>query len=139
MANMNRAPLRASVAEPSQRPEPVFRSSLTFLFSLGALLALCAFPARASSSSSTAWRQLVEADWLAYEESLVATNQVALLRSDDAAGGCDGVKDGGPGFHTEKQDQSWWQVDLGKSQPIARVVIWNRTECAERAALLQVK
>jgi mono/diheme cytochrome c family protein len=119
--------------------KPVFRSSLTFLFSLGALLALCAFPARASSSSSTAWRQLVEADWLAYEESLVATNQVALLRSDDAAGGCDGVKDGGPGFHTEKQDQPWWQVDLGKSQPIARVVIWNRTECAERAALLQVK
>jgi mono/diheme cytochrome c family protein len=102
------------------------------------LLALCAFSARASTSESKSWRQLVEADWLAYEDSLVATNQVALLPSHDAAGGCDGVKDGGQGFHTEKQDQPWWQVDLGKSQPLARVVIWNRCECAERAAWLQV-
>ena len=95
-------------------------------------------PAHASTSDAKSWRQLVEADWLDYEESLVATNHVALLPCDDAAGGCDGVKDGGPGFHTEKQDQPWWQVDLGTPQPVARVVIWNRTECAERASRLQV-
>ncbi len=97
-----------------------------------------AIPARAASSDPTTWRQLIEADWLDYEMSLVATNQVAILPRDDAAGGCDGVKDGGPGFHTEKQDQPWWRVDLGKSQPVARVVIWNRTECADRAARLQI-
>ena len=102
------------------------------------LLALCALGARASSSDAKSWRQLIEADWLAYEETLMATNHMALLLSEDAAGGCDGVKDGGPGFHTEKQSQPWWQVDLGTSQPVARVVIWNRTECAERASRLQV-
>jgi mono/diheme cytochrome c family protein len=111
----------------------------SFLFSLALSLSLCALPAHASASASTAWRQLVEADWLAYEESLAATNHVALKPGDDAAGGCDGVKDGGPGFHTEKQDQPWWQVDLGTPQPIARVVIWNRSECAERALRLQIK
>ena len=115
------------------------RSSLAALFSLGMLLASCALPAHASSPDSTAWRRLIEADWLAYEESLVATNRTALLPSQDAVGGCDGVKDGGPGFHTEKQDQPWWQVDLGAPQPVARVVIWNRCECAERALRLQIK
>ncbi len=102
-------------------------------------VAFCRLPAQASSTGSEAWRRLVEADWLDYEESLVATNQPHLLPSDDAAGGCDGVKDGGPGFHTEKQDQPWWQVDLGKPQPVARVVIWNRCDCSDRAARLLVK
>ena len=82
---------------------------------------------------------MIEADWLGYEESLVATNRAALLPCHDAAGGCDGVKDGGPGFHTEKQDQPWWQVDLGAPRQVARVVIWNRAECPERARTLQVK
>lgn len=108
------------------------------LFALVVCLTSFAIPARAASSDPTTWRQLIEADWLDYEMSLVATNQVAILPRDDAAGGCDGVKDGGPGFHTEKQDQPWWRVDLGKSQPVARVVIWNRTECADRAARLQI-
>ncbi len=107
------------------------RISRPVLFSLGVLLALCALPAHASSSDSKSWRQLVEADWLAYEESLMATNPLVLVPRDDAAGGCDGVKDGGHGFHTEKQDQPWWQVDLGKRQPVARVVIWNRCDCPE--------
>jgi hypothetical protein len=102
-------------------------------------LAFGALPAHGSSSGSATWRQSVEADWLDYEESLVATNQPHLLPSDDAAGGCDGVKDGGPGFHTDKQDQPWWQVDLGKTQPVARVVIWNRCDCSDRAARLLVK
>src|SRR5664280_2249481 len=123
----------------TQQPSFARRISRSTLFSLAVLVTLFASPARAASSGPTAWRQLIEADWLDYEASLVATNQVALLPSDDAAGGCDGVKDGGPGFHTEKQAQPWWQVDLGKSQPLARVVIWNRTECADRAARLQIK
>jgi mono/diheme cytochrome c family protein len=118
--------------------KPLCRCSPAFLFSLGVLLALCAISAHPSTSDSKPWRQLVEADWLAYEDSLVVTNQVALLPCHDAAGGCDGVKDGGQGFHTDKQDQPWWQVDLGKPQPVARVVIWNRCDCAERAAWLQI-
>ena len=106
----------------------------SFLFSLAFSLMVCAFPARASSPAPPSWRQLVEADWLAYEESLMASNHVALLPCEDAAGGCDGVKDGGAGFHTENQAQPWWQVDLGNPQPLARVVIWNSTDCAECAS-----
>ena len=105
---------------------------------LGVLLALCALPARASASAAASCRQLIQADWLAYEECLVATNQGALLPGQDAAGGCDGVKDGGAGFHTAKQAQPWWQVDLGEPKPLARVVIWNRTDCPERAYSLQL-
>ena len=104
------------------------------------LLFLCsAISAWASSPASPTWREMIEADWLAYEESLVATNAPAnLLPADDAAGGCDGVKNGQWGFHTGQTGQPWWQVDLGQSQPIARVLVWNRCDAADRAAKLQV-
>ena len=75
--------------------------------------ALRAISASASLPDAKAWQQLIETDWLAFEESVVASNVVAILPCDDAAGACDGVKDGGAGFHTELQDQPWWQVDLG--------------------------
>ena len=100
--------------------------------------ALRAISASASLPDAKAWQQLIETDWLAFEESVVASNVVAILPCDDAAGACDGVKDGGAGFHTEHQDQPWWQVDLGVPQPVARVIIWNRCECAERSARLQI-
>src|ERR1019366_2196826 len=135
LAGVQRLPL---VGEYANTHKPLRRGSLAGLFSLGVLLALCALGARASSSDAKSWRQLIEADWLAYEETLMATNHMGPLPYEDAAGGCDGVKDGGPGFHTEKQSQPWWQVDLGTSQPVARVVIWNRTECAERASRLHL-
>lgn len=37
------------------------------------------------------------------------------LRQNDAAGGYDGIKNGHHGFHTDKEQNPWWQVDLGKS------------------------
>ncbi len=37
--------------------------------------------------------------------------------------------------HTAGQPQPWWQVDLGASQSIRTIRIWNRTDCcAERLA-----
>ena len=30
--------------------------------------------------------------------------------------------------HTKKSDNPWWEVDLGRSQRIDRVVLWNRTD-----------
>lgn len=60
---------------------------------------------------------------------------------EDAAGGCDGVKNGCWGFHTaSKALNPWWQVDLGRDYPIARVVVFNRTDsnCAPRTRQLQV-
>ena len=56
----------------------------------------------------------------------------------DAAGGCDGVKNGGFGFHTNQGKDPWWQVDLGGRVAIGRVVVYNRCTVSERAAKLRV-
>ena len=47
---------------------------------------------------------------------------------EDAAGGCDGVKNGTWGFCTEKETDPWWQVDLGAAKPIERILIFNRCD-----------
>ena len=74
-----------------------------------------------------ALRALIEEDWLKYAEALVAA-RVPLTTRSDAAGGCDGVKDGRYGFHTGLDKDPWWQVDLGEQAEIARVVIFNRLD-----------
>ncbi len=88
-------------------------------------------------SSSIAATTAVEADWLLATDTAAAT--AATTTQADAGGGCDGVKDGKFGFHTGQQDKPWWQVDLGATQSIARVVIWNRCDAAGRAAKLSVR
>ena len=47
----------------------------------------------------------------------------------------DGIKSGGFGFHTDFENQPWWQVDLGSEHDIGNVVIYNRLDgpCAARA------
>jgi mono/diheme cytochrome c family protein len=30
--------------------------------------------------------------------------------------------------HNNQEDSPWWEVDLGKSQPIERIAVWNRTD-----------
>ncbi len=76
----------------------------------------------------------IEADWLRQEEvrwlppSLPDRRdaQPHVTTRQDAAGGVDGIKDGTYGFHTGDQDNPWWQVDLGRTMPLDRVVIYNR-------------
>jgi len=46
----------------------------------------------------------------------------------DAGGAVDGVKNGRYAFHTGHQPNPWWQVDLGKRQAIARIVVYNRLD-----------
>jgi hypothetical protein len=54
-------------------------------------------------------------------------------------GGVDGVKDGGFGFHTNNEQNPWWQVDLGKIVGIGEIVIYNRLDCCpERARTIQI-
>lgn len=36
---------------------------------------------------------------------------------------------GGSLIHTDLDDNSWWEVDLGSVQPVDRLDIWNRTDC----------
>lgn len=84
----------------------------------------------------------IEADWLLQE----VTRKVQPLPSrgvlspaDDAAGACDGHKDGKWGFHTECDENPWWQVDLGGPLPLDYALVYNRCDTvANRAARLMV-
>ena len=82
----------------------------------------------------------VENDWLLQEQYRHETRREAITTQADAAGACDGVKNGKWGFHTGLTESPWWQVDLGERRAIARVVIWNRCDGAsERASRLMLR
>ncbi len=83
------------------------------------------------------FRAQVEADWL-LQEQLHARNGSISTQS-DAAGGCDGVKNGRWGFHTNLVESPWWQVDLGDVVAVNRVVVWNRCDAASRAGNVQLQ
>ena len=59
--------------------------------------------------------------------------------SRDAAGANDGIIDGGYAFHTDLEDAAWWQVDLGESLALDRVVIFNRVDLWSRARSITVR
>ena len=90
------------------------------------------------SFSPAEWRQRLESDWVLDAVARSAGDQSPQSTHADAAGGCDGIKNGKWGFHTGHEFLPWWQVDLGEVQPIDRVVIWNRCDSAERANQIQV-
>jgi len=105
-------------------------------------------PVHANETTPAVTPEQIEADWLLQDvvrklSSSPKYGQPAAGRvttQDDAAGGCDGVKDGTFGFHTDRQENPWWQVDLGTSLPLDRVAIYNRCdgEVDGRAATLTV-
>ena len=86
----------------------------------------------------------IEADWLRQDEVRVrqapaSPNSRKITCADDATGGCDGNKTGKWGFHTENEDNPWWQVDFGAEQTLDRLEIYNRCdETAGRASRLIV-
>ena len=90
------------------------------------LVILTAMPAAfAATVAADSPLDAVETDWLRQ-----ATRPLAKPLStaaDDASGGCDGIKNGRAGFHTQKQAKPWWRVDLGAVHDLGRVVLWNRT------------
>ncbi|GAA1717774.1 hypothetical protein GCM10009809_12130 [Isoptericola hypogeus] len=54
-------------------------------------------------------------------------------------GNTNGVWGQGSVAHTASGKQSWWQVDLGSSQDIGSIAVWNRTDCcADRLRDFQV-
>ena len=92
-----------------------------------------------AGAEANSWPQRLESDWLLAEEVASATQTGAAVTTQaDAAGGCDGVKNGEWGFHTERARDPWWQVDLGQAEPVERVVVWARTATAERAVRLKI-
>jgi len=83
----------------------------------------------------------IETDWLtqATVRTAAPAAHLNVTTAEDAAGGCDGVKDGKWGFHTETRNEpSWWQVDLGKPVAIGRVLVFNRCETPTRTAALEL-
>ncbi len=66
---------------------------------------------------------LIEQDWL-------QATQLGLTTQSDAAGACNGVKNGLFGFHVGHQANPWWQVDLGETTSVGRVVVYNRLDYA---------
>ena len=78
-------------------------------------------------------------DWNTQCARLLAPNQEGpVSTSQDAAGACDGIKDGRYGFHTGLDDHPWWHVDLGSVMPIHQVVIYNRCDAADRTRNLHI-
>lgn len=75
------------------------------------------------------WREQVQADWLRQDaKRLTPASTGRVTREEDAAGGVDGRKNGQWGFHTEMQKDPWWQVDLGQTVSLGRVVLYNRCD-----------
>jgi hypothetical protein len=101
------------------------------LFALSMSLAL-------GDEDRRSWREQVEADWLRQAE-LRFSQTRELQPAEDAAGAVDGVKSGKWGFHTGRQKDPWWQVDLGEVYNVSKIIVLNRGDAfAERAAYLQV-
>ncbi len=65
------------------------------------------------------------------------TSDQTVLPEEDAAGAVDGQIRGRFGFHTDQQDDPFWQVDLGDDYELGRVVIYS-PHVPERAARLRV-
>ena len=79
--------------------------------------------------------QQIEADWLLQDvvrklppADPSTAPRTPVTTAEDAAGAVDGIKDGTYGFHTAGDATPWWQVDLGQSLPLGRIVIYNRCD-----------
>lgn len=82
-------------------------------------------------------REQIEADWLRQAEVRWRGAGVPTANpQEDALGAVDGIKDGKWGFHTAAEVHPWWQVDLGRSVALGRVVVFNRCDAAGRAVSL---
>lgn len=77
---------------------------------------------------------------LAFKRPATQSSLSEFSKPNDAQGGVDGVKNGGFGFHTKRENHPWWQVDLGAICGIEEVRIFNRTDHnPERASTLMVR
>lgn len=86
----------------------------------------------------------IENDWLLqstvrHAEPLHSRHGKQVSPEEDAAGACDGIKDGKWGFHTDAENRPWWQVDLGQRCDLDHALIFNRCDSvADRASRLTV-
>jgi len=91
-------------------------------------MTLCTPPLLADEGADLA--SVIRDDWV--RQAVAQNVGRPLTAGDDAAGGCDGIKDGTAGFHTQKQQNPWWQVDLGSVVSMGRIVRLRRVDGADR-------
>jgi len=109
-----------------------------------ALAATAAGPSKGSKSAQVAaviTPEQILADWLRQDEIRNAAPVAKGKKTtpeQDAIGACDGIKDGKWGFHTENENKPWWQIDLGESTALDRIILYNRCDLAERNSRLIV-
>jgi len=117
------------------RSVPVLTVSLTWLFFALTWAVTPAEPTERQIDGPASTPQAIEADWL-HHDAIRRTSAVAgpqVKPEEDAIGGVDGVKDGQWGFHTENEDDPWWQVDLEQPIKLDRILLYNRCDgCAGR-------
>ena len=83
----------------------------------------------------------IEADWITENAVRGVPNVLRgpVTPEEDAAGGCDGVKNGRWAFHTDLEENPWWQIDLKRVIPLDQIHVYNRCDSvAHRAAELIV-
>ncbi len=92
---------------------------------------VCAMTPQARSAEVD-YREQIEADWLrqaaVWNKPPGSGKPATVPTWADAAGAVDGVKNGKYAFHTDKEPNPWWQVDLGSPTEIARIVVYNRLD-----------
>ncbi len=114
------------------------------MLGIGAVWLLASQAAVSAAAQPVISRAQIEADWLRQDQVRGAPASPAggkgVKPEQDAAGGVDGVITGKWGFHTENEDNPWWQVDLVQETAIGQIVVYNRCDsgCAGRTARMQV-
>ena len=113
-----------------------------------AVLSICAAawattpnePAAPKLEEPVRTRRQIEADWprqdaVRGQQAEGSRQQAeAITPEEDAAGACDGVKNGLWGFHTGLDDKPWWQIDLENVTPLDQIHIYNRCDGAQDRA-----
>lgn len=154
---MSVALLSIAARENRVRPQPAGRGlRLALLVGAGLILITAKSPAAALDAAApdsatvavSDWKdeiisdEMLIHDWLRQAElrSGADTRILPVKPEDDARGGCDGIKDGKWGFHTQMEANPWWQVDLGEVRAIDHLLVFNRCDggTAARAAKLRV-
>ncbi len=108
---------------------PHFPSILAFaLMSVGAFAGEDPIPAWSAAD--------LEADWLV--QARMSPENIRHLARIDAAGVVDGVKSSQMEHQTKAETWTWWQVDLGASVPLDRVVVHNPQANVGRQAWFKV-
>ncbi len=133
---------RVLVAQGVSPAPPVAAAALVRIVAAGIAILASARSAESAPTAETraephAIQRLVEADWIDADAWYARGGRAAastesrstVTTAEDAAGGCDGVKNGHCGFHVASgETDPWWQVDLGRPVRLDRVVVFNRTD-----------